>query len=107
MVDLTQVIVALIGLLTAVLTGFLVPLIRAKIDESKAKLSEQELAMISELAKIAVKAAEQIYTGTGMGAKKKEYVQKFLAENGYVLDETAVDIAIEAAVLELKQQMNS
>ena len=105
MIDLTQIIVALIGLITAVLSGFLIPLLMTKIQESKAKLSEQELQMISELAKIAVKAAEQIYNGTGMGAKKKEYVQKFLADNGYVLDEQAVDIAIEAAVLELKQQM--
>jgi LL-H family phage holin len=105
MIDLTQIIVALIGLLSAVLTAFLVPLIRSKIEESKMHLSEQEQQVLMELAKAAVKAAEQIYTESGKGKEKKAYVQEYLAENGYILDEKAVDIAIESAVLELKQQI--
>lgn len=93
--DITQIIVSIIGLLMAVVTGILVPYIRSKTTTEK-------FNQIVFWTNIAVQAAEQIYVGTGMGEKKKMYVQKFLIEKGLNLDEAALDAVIESAVLELK-----
>ncbi len=95
-IDVTQVIVALIGLIGVLLSTVVVPLLRAKTTAQK-----WDNAMF--WVKLAVQSAEQIYTGTGLGAKKKEFVEKFLAEHNIKLDEGQLDVAIEAAVLEIKQ----
>ena len=47
-------------------------------------------------------AAEQIYTGSGRGAEKKEYVLNWLHEHGVTVDESKLDAMIESAVYELK-----
>lgn len=46
-------------------------------------------------------AAEQIYTGSGRGEEKKEYVINWLREHGITVDEAKLDALIEAAVYEL------
>lgn len=94
-IDMTQVIVALIGLIGVVLSTVVIPLLRAKTTAQK-----WDNAMF--WVKLAVQSAEQIYEGTGMGAKKKEYVEKFLEEHNIKLDPDQVDVAIEAAVKEIK-----
>jgi hypothetical protein len=38
-----------------------------------------------------------------MGQKKKEFVEDFLAKHNVQLDAGQLDVAIEAAVLEIKQ----
>lgn len=97
MVDITYVVEAFITLLFAVITAFLIPWI-------KTKISTEKLIEISEWVDIAVLAAEMIYNQTGMGAKKKEYVEKFLAEKGFKLDAESIDALIEASVLKLKAE---
>lgn len=94
-IDMTQVIVALIGLAGVVLSTVIIPLVRAKTTKQN-----WENAMF--WVKLAVQSAEQIYTGTGLGQKKKEYVEKFLKEHNIQLDPDQVDVAIEAAVKEIK-----
>ena len=54
---------------------------------------------------IAVTAAEQIFTGSGRGEEKKEYVLKFLEERGFKVDFETLDALIEAAVKKLNQEM--
>ena len=54
--------------------------------------------------KIAVAAAEQIYTAAD-GDKKKQWVLDYLEQRGIILDEDELDAAIEAAVLELHSQL--
>lgn len=93
--DLTQIIVAFIGLLGAVVTGVLIPYIRSKTT------AEQQEKIMSWV-KIAVNAAEMIY-GTMKGAEKKAYVLDFLKGKGFTIDEAALDAMIEAAVWELKK----
>ena len=93
-IDMTQVIVALIGLVSVILSTVLIPLVRAKTTKEK-----WENAMF--WVRLAVQSAEQIYNGTGMGEQKKEYVEKFLAEHNIKLDEDQIDVAIEAAVQEI------
>lgn len=95
-IDMTQVIVALIGLIGVVLSTVVIPLLRAKTTAQK-----WDNAMF--WVKLAVQSAEQIYNGTGMGEKKKEYVEKFLEEHNIKLDPDQIDVAIEAAVLEIQK----
>ena len=96
MIDLTPIINAAIMLISAVITAFVIPWIKGKIDA-------QKLSKIMNWVKIAVNAAEQIYTEAKMGEKKKEYVLNFLASKGYTLDPEKIDAMIESAVYELKK----
>ena len=94
MIDLTPIIQALIGLLSALITYFLIPLIKRKADAEK-------LAKIKAWVQIAVAAAEQVFAQSGMGEEKKEFVVEFLREKGFTLDTFEIDALIEAAVHDL------
>ena len=95
--DITLVIKAIIALLSAVITAFVVPWLRAK-------RSNEELAELLDWVRIGVQAAEQIY-GHIDGPRKKEYVLQYLASIGYTVDDEAIDNAIEAAVLEIHAEL--
>ena len=94
-IDITQIVVALIGLLATVITSFAIPYINSKIDAEK----RQKIVF---WAKLGVEAAEKIFKEPGMGASKKQYVKEFLESKGFTLSETEVDVAIESAVLEMQ-----
>ena len=91
MIDITPIINAVISLVAALVMVCFIPWLRANTTEEQRK---DLLAWV----KIAVAAAEQIYEGPGRGAEKKQYVLDFLAEQGFTVDDSAVDAAIEAAV---------
>lgn len=95
MVDLTQVVVAILTLIISMVSAFLVPYLKTKIGAEK-------LENIRFWVNIAVEAAEQIYTGSGRGKEKKEYVLKFLQSKGFTLNTEEIENIIEAAVLNLK-----
>ena len=99
MTDLTPIVNAVITLIAAIITTFLIPWIKSKIDAAK-------LAQIVEWVGIAVRAAEQIYNESGMGEKKKQYVLDFLASKGFTLDPDSINAMIEAAVKELNIEQN-
>jgi len=94
MIDITAVINAVVALIAAVITAFVIPWI-------KSKTTSQQREELVAWTKIAVSAAEQIYKGDQRGAEKKQYVLDFLAKNGFSIDDEAVDAAIEAAVKQL------
>lgn len=94
-IDLTQIIVALIGVLAAIITRYAIPYLISKVGNDK----RQEIAFWT---KLAVEAAEKIFKEHEMGAAKKEYVKVFLESKGFKLDEKEIDIAIESAVLEMQ-----
>ena len=94
MSDITPVVNALIALVAAVVTAFVIPWL-------KQKISAEKLAQYSEWVTIAVQAAEQIYAGSGRGAEKKAYVLEFLKSKGFTLDMDSIDKLIEAAVYDL------
>lgn len=98
MLNITDIMSAIIALAVAILTTFVVPAIRQKMDA-------QDFAQLLKWVKIGVQAAEMIYKGTGMGKLKKAYVKDFLLSHGYTLDEAELDAAIESAVLELKESV--
>lgn len=93
-IDITEVVRAAIALIAALVTYFLVPWLKQKVEAEK-------LNEITKWVKAGVKAAEMIYNESGMGVKKKAYVLEFLAEKGYTMDIDSIDILIEAAVQEL------
>ena len=95
MVDLTQIIVAVLTLVISLITAFLTPYL-------KTKVSGEQLETIKFWVNIAVEAAEMIYVGTGRGQEKKEYVVQFLNSKGFTLNVAEIENLIEAAVMELK-----
>lgn len=93
-IDITPIVKAAIILMSAIITSVVVPLL-------KKKLSAEKVSEIQMWVKIAVHAAEQIFSDTGMGKQKKEYVLKFLRERGFDVDDQAIENAIEAAVYDM------
>ena len=96
MVDLTQIIIAILTLAFSCISAFLVPYLKTKVDAEK-------LGTIKLWTKIAVEAAEMLYVGSGKGEEKKAYVADYLAGKGFKLNFEDVETLIESAVLELKQ----
>ena len=96
MVDVTPIINAVIALIAAIISIFVIPWLKTKTTEEQRK---QLIAWI----KIAVSAAEQIYNGPGRGEEKKKYVLDFLSDKGIAIDDESVNAAIESAV----QQLNN
>lgn len=97
--DITKIIVAVIGLLSTLLTVFLAPYLKTKLDSEKLK-------KLGELAKTFVLAAEQLI-GKEKGAEKKAQVQDWLKEKGYDVSLDEVNSAIEAAVKEMNIAMGA
>ena len=89
--DITPVVNAVIALAAALVTAFVIPWI-------KSKTTAAQREEINSWVKIAVTAAEQIYSGVGKGKEKKKYVLDFLAEKNLKIDEESVDLMIESAV---------
>ena len=93
-INLTYLVKALIGIAAAILSGFVIPWIKAKTGEARA---DRLLA----LARIAVQAAEQVYKNVEKsGDQKYAYAEKFLVQHGIKLDSNEIEQAIEAAVYE-------
>ena len=97
MKDYTILFEAIITLLIALVTTFVVPYI-------KSKVSAEDLAEIVKWVKIAVEAAEMIFKESGMGEKKKEYVKILLKSYGIKYNPAQINALIESAVLELKKE---
>lgn len=98
MINLTGIISAVLTLIVAVLSAYLIPLIKRKVDAEK-------LATIQFWVGIAVDAAEQVFRDGGLGAEKKKYVVNFLEARGFSIDADELNNLIEAAVLEMKNEL--
>lgn len=103
-IDLTQIALAIIALVSSVLTYFVVPWLKAKFNVENGKITENQAALLKLAVNTAVRAAEQIYR-SDEGDKKKSYVLALLESQGYKIDSAALDAAVESAVLELHRQL--
>ena len=96
---LFQIILAVIPVLCTILTVYIVPYI-------KAKIGTENLSKYEYWVNIAVKAAEMIWTETGRGADKKQYVVDFMNNmfnsKNVVITEEQINLLIESAVKQLK-----
>lgn len=88
MIDLTNLFNAVLALLAAIITAFVIPWI-------KDWANEKQLDLLAKATKTAVFAAEQVY-GSGWGRDKMRYAEEYLRKRGYTVD---VDM-IEATVKE-------
>lgn len=91
--DIFYVVLSIISILV---TGVVIPLL-------KQKYGKEKINNALEVVKIAVNAAEQIYSKRGQGDLKKEYVIQNLKEKGIKISEDELDMMIEACVLELNK----
>ena len=95
--DYTKIIVTIITRLAAIVEAFVIPWIKSKVDNNK-------LNKFMVYVKLAVEAAEQIY-GDIEGHKKKQFVIDYLKSQNIHFDEATIDNAIEAAVIEMRNQL--
>lgn len=98
--NITPVIEAIVGLATAIITAVIIPLIRSRTTAT-------QQTEIAAWVQIAVTAAEQIFSGTGQGKAKKEYVQTWLQAHGVTVDEDKLDAMIESAVYQVKKEADN
>ena len=99
-IDVTPIVQAVVALIAALITAFVIPWI-------KQKISKEKLEKVAMWVEIAVEAAEQLYAGSGRGAEKKAYVVEFLNTKGYTLDPDSLDNLIEAAVFNLPKYIEA
>lgn len=97
--DYTIIIEIALTIISALVTGFLIPWLKTKLNNEK----HQQL---SYWVNTAVKAAEQIY-GSKTGQQKKEYVVSFLLSKGIVFDVDEVTAMIESEVYKLTSEMTA
>ena len=95
--DLTPLFQAVIMLVAVLITTFVVPYIKKKINA-------EDINEFYGWVEIAVAAAEQIYKVT-QGEEKKQYVLQYLKDKGYTVDVADLENAIEAAVLKLHNEL--
>ena len=99
-IDLTEIIVALIGVLATVVVGYVIPLLRTKVGNEK-------WAQLLKIADVAVNAAEQLGI-VGTIENKMEYafaqVKLALAKQHLVYDDDTIKVAIESIVLPFNYQ---
>ena len=92
--DATQVVLALMTLISGVVTTFLVPWL-------KQRLNAGQRERLAALIRVGVFAAQQLFR-SDEGVRKKTYVIQLLEEQGYRIDSEMIDAQIEAELMELK-----
>ena len=94
MVDLTGIFEALIALVSSVVTVFLIPWL-------KTKLNNEQLNKAHSIVQIGVFAAEKLY-GAGNGDKKLAYVEDLLKAKKIKLDTMTLKAMVDAEVKKLE-----
>ena len=94
MIDITQIVVAVLGLLGLIITTVLVPWI-------KSKMTNEQWQMIVNYAYAGVQAAEIIFNAQGQGEAKfawvADYIEQRCAEHGIKIDTDTIKVVIENA----------
>lgn len=97
--DYTPLFQAIISLIAVIISSFVIPWIKSKVDENR-------LQKFLEIVDIGVGAAEQIADNFGFdGAWKKAYVVDYLEKLNLHVDYDTLDNAIENAVLLLNAEL--
>lgn len=99
-INWVEVILALIGFLSTIVTVVLVPYIKKKTTVEQQK----ELAT---WVKIAVSAAEQIFSETLQGKQRKEWVLEWLANQGIDIDDEQISNELNALIEAFVAQLNN
>ena len=106
--DFTPLVNALIVLLAAVVTRYLVPWLKAQAAKAKSGMSESQLWVYETIARVAVNAAEQIYDDN---KQKLEYAmevfERSCEQKGISYDSSLARAYIEDAVRHLKDLIDT
>lgn len=94
-IDLTPIFQALIVLVAALITRYVVPWI-------KARTTIEQRREIRDVVSILVFAAEKLYTGSGRGEEKLAWVQEHLKAHGYELDTDELTELVNAEIKKLE-----
>lgn len=97
-IDITNIIITLIGLLLTVITAVVVPWLRTK-------FTANQIDIIRQLATVAVYAAQQLYTSEQAQEKKDyaiEYIKAELEKYKIVFSEEAISAYIEGTLKNIK-----
>lgn len=104
MIDWTKVIISICSI---IITGVLIPLLRAKYLEIRENLSEKQRDTVDYWLSVAVRWAKQ-YLYDYPGAKKKEEVLSFVSEKlislGIKVPEEDLDKCMEAIYEEIRKE---
>lgn len=92
--ETTDIILAVIALISAIVTGVIIPLV-------KSKLNSEQLSVVDYWLNVLIAAAETEFNGEKMGAAKKEWVINQLHALGLKFDEEAVSSAIDGLCRDL------
>lgn len=96
-IDITEIVVSFIGMLSLIVTGVITPILKKWI---KSKVTNEQWQTILDYAYAGVQAAE-ILIGAGNGKQKfekaKDYIEKQCATHGIKIDADTVQVAIENA----------
>lgn len=96
--DITTVLEASVALISALITCFLIPLVKSRISADKKGKLEFWI-------ETAVNAAEQLFKGIQKsGSQKKDFVVQFLLSKGLVFDIDEVTAMIESEVYKLSNK---
>lgn len=102
-IDMTQVFLSLLSLITVIVTSVLVPWI-------KTKITAQQQDTIQRLAKVAVRAAQQLF-GDDYPDDKKDYALEYVSNmlKKYHINLSVDDIStyIEGALKEIKLSVDN
>ena len=103
MVDLTPLIGTILTLISAIITTFLVPWLRSKLNINEQQLNAMFDSDFEYWVTVADGAAEQIFSQKPKsGSEKKAYVINWLNEHGYDVDQDELEVQIEYAVYKIK-----
>lgn len=95
MINLTPLLEAIIALLAAVITMYLIPWLREK-------FSAEQLGKARMWVEVGVYAAEKAY-GAGNGDGKLKYVEELLKSKGIRLDTAALMAMVDAEIKKMEQ----
>lgn len=99
MIDITPIIEAVIGLVAALITVFLIPYI-------KSKTTAEQREDLKDWIELAVKAAEKLYEGAGRGDEKRDFVLEWLEKHNFTVDDETLRLVMEAFVKDLDSEAN-
>ena len=95
-----DILMVVYSICTALATIYIVPYLKHLCEDKKYK-------NLVDMVAVAVRAAEQTFRQSGMGAQKKEEVLNFISEymttHGFSISSYQLDQLIECAVYQMKQ----
>ena len=107
MIDITQIVIAVVGVIALVLTGFAIPKLKSQVGQEKYTEAMDKLSTITYYARIVTSAVEQMFPGEGSKklAEATSRLESMLNAKGVNFDADEIRTAIESAVYEINHRL--